>query len=359
MLSGTKTAQDADQYAQVVAMKEKELAATQAMEGLKMDALNKQIEIAEQTRLDQSKHYYESDLSDRLERKRNTYVQINPNDKRFGGAPKISGKQVRSEFNTPDDPNGIFVPAPYFELVEREEERNFKLRQEEIQTQPIRDADRILQRLGLVPTLKSNTVEVSRTPIYSKAIEGQRVSTFFNQGAPGSFSAQTPISEYTKKDKTAAITPTWDIQTKTELDKTSAAERLNSLATLYQEAGSLVARNSGPKGIAGINEYLAPVHAEVWDLIRKTNGQGDIPYNGNAQILINTLTDRYKTMKNEWDAKASLDRMGAMKIKDDDQREQRLAEIDSQYTEENFEEYFRNLPINPYQNKGNNTYIKR
>jgi hypothetical protein len=118
---GTKVAQDEQQHAQAVAMEEQKLAATKAMEAAKMEALNKQITIADQERADRAKYQYDTVYKERLQSAHNDYISVK-GDPAFKAIPKTSAKQVMSMYDiggiSPDDE---FVPKEQFAMVKARE----------------------------------------------------------------------------------------------------------------------------------------------------------------------------------------------------------------------------------------------
>jgi hypothetical protein len=174
MQFGTKIASDEQQHAEAIAQKDKELQASQAMEALKMDALNRQITIAEETKANQVKYQYDILHDARMKYAHDDYISVK-GDPAFKNIPKTSAKQVMDMYNiggiSPDDE---FVPKEQFAMVKARENYLWQLNMAEAkETAKTNKEDEFFKRMSELTKLANENVrgltketEVSTNPDY-------------------------------------------------------------------------------------------------------------------------------------------------------------------------------------------------
>lgn len=123
--------QEKQQFATQIALKEKEMQATQVMEGLKMEELVRQTKVQEEIKTNAANYQYDSLYDERMKTLGAQLISVK-GDHAFDRVDKISGKQAMNRFQVAGlDPNDELVPKEYFALIKGQEQYRWQLSLEE------------------------------------------------------------------------------------------------------------------------------------------------------------------------------------------------------------------------------------
>lgn len=165
---GTKIAQDEAQHAKAVAMEEQKLAATKAMEAAKMEALNKQIEIAEQERQDRANYQYDTTQREKRQLFEQSMLSVDPENKYVKQLkiPVFSSEQAAKQFDTYATPGKLYIDAQWGPAIVAAEniDRQLAANQRMLDkvNAPIKEAELLNEKFdeGGFPQSKTQTKQV-------------------------------------------------------------------------------------------------------------------------------------------------------------------------------------------------------
>jgi len=362
----TQTAQNA------MEAQEEQAKAQQALEGLKMDVLNKQIKQSDDRLQFEKKTEYDRDLRERVKDVSDSFFPVDPNNKyvrQLGQGALLTHKDIFSTTGVPVK-EGVYVTKQGQNQIDKmmdydrmnqmqiDIENRLAAREKAkaaLEAQPREEVKGFTSELDNIGEPSYSIQDVTR---FQEPKPKGIIASVLAAALP-SFKAYDENAKNEFSVRGDMFSPSFNIswpevygknvtQKEPVADPKSMGAVLDKTADLFSRESSFVSDNPDYNE----NPTFTGTRQKMWSLMQAATATGkDIPTSPTTQRIMNTLQNQYLSLYanyKEGTRQLKMQRENELKSKSmQDQIPDALKEIDSQRTDEQFDNLFSGLPFDP------------
>jgi hypothetical protein len=351
---GIQTKQKADQFAEQVRLDEEKMKAEESFRGMQMEQWTKDLAFKEKNLAAENTNAYNSLYAKERENYNATYIPITDSSEiqklRQMGFGTLSSEETKKMFGNygPSIPNAPHAPKEIYLLMKAqmlEEAKQAKA------NAPIVAEEDLWKGLNKVPMIKEDF-----RLVHTRIEQAPKISTLPQDVSIGLDYAPVGMGQPGESQK---LPPKIDWNLEKDINPESAAERLNALASLYQEASNKITAypqlNQSP--------VVTAIRQSLWQTLKGVQGK-NIPYSPVTKSVIDVLNNEYGSLETQYNAKIRNELTTVEKAKEFEGQSERIEQLRAMLTlnefgqpipgsqgRQAFDQEFMIQPISIWQNK--------
>jgi hypothetical protein len=288
--NGVKLEQDMQQHAKAVALEEEKLAATQAIETVRSEQLNKQIELQQQKNASDANYQFNSLTREATKDLMDNFIRVD-NDPLFTRANKMTADELKQFSPNSNPPEGLYVNKMEYGLAKQKEAYAWQLRLADARekAKELKDDEFVNNIMSLTKLANENAqglMKQETIPAQEAGVIPKYFSEQWNQS-----SMKIILDKIGKLNLFGSGTPA---ETKFVTDESKLGPAMDKQAQIIQSMEALIMNKKVNPKLA--STFLDPQKSALLEMVssRLVNDDKGLPVLANTQGMNPTTISKVK-----------------------------------------------------------------